>query len=114
MRTIIAGGRDVTSHGHLVRALQNCGWRPTVVLSGAARGADTLGEEWAIMCGVPLEKYPADWDMFGKRAGYMRNSEMAEKAEALIALWDGKSRGTAHMIEIAKRHGLRVHVEMVA
>jgi len=83
-------------------------------LSGAARGADTLGEEWAVMCGIPIEKYPADWNAHGKSAGYKRNTVMAEHAEALIALWDGKSRGTAHMIEIAKRHGLRVHVEMSA
>lgn len=113
MRTIIAGGRDITSHGYLVRALSNCGWRPSVVLSGAARGADTLGEEWAAMCGVKLERYPADWDTYGKSAGYKRNVLMAENADALIALWDGKSRGTAHMIEIAKRAGLTVHVELV-
>lgn len=113
MRTIIAGGRDVTSHGYLVKALLNCGWRPTVVLSGAARGADTLGEEWACMCGILLEKYPANWNEHGKRAGFLRNTAMAENAEALIALWDGQSHGTAHMIESARRCGLRVHVERV-
>lgn len=112
MRTIIAGSRNKTAMYHLTEALASCGWKPTVVLSGTARGADQLGEEWAKQNGIPVERYPANWDLHGKSAGFKRNSEMADKAEALIALWDGESRGTKHMIDIARRKGLRVHVQM--
>lgn len=111
MRTIIAGSRDITEIKSLTKALKNCGWVPTVILSGAARGADYLGELYATMSTIPLEKYPADWDKYGKSAGYKRNEEMAKNADALIALWDGKSKGTKHMIDLAKQYGLQVYVE---
>ena len=113
MRTIIAGSRDCTDERHLVEALMSCGWTPTVVISGAARGADSLGEAWAKQTNTRCERFPADWALYGKRAGYLRNEQMAAKAEALIALWDGKSKGTKHMIEAAQRKGLRVYVYLV-
>ena len=110
MRTIIAGSRDITDYSILEEAIKQCGWIPTVVISGAARGADTLGEEWADKNKVTLEKCPADWNKYGKSAGYKRNQEMAEIAGALIALWDGKSRGTKHMIEIADLKNLKIFI----
>lgn len=113
MRTIIAGSRTVTDGEALERAVASCGWVPTTVLSGTAAGADRLGEAWARAHNVPLERYPADWDRFGRRAGMVRNQEMVRAAEALIALWDGQSRGTAHVIAYAREHNLRVWVEHV-
>lgn len=110
MRTIIAGSRNVTDVRQLHAALIECGWVPTVIISGGARGADRLGEIWAEQMSLPLEVYPADWDRHGKSAGHKRNAEMAEVADALIALWDGQSRGTAGMIELGRRKGLRVFV----
>lgn len=114
MRTIIAGSREGPTAADLQAALAGCGWRPSVVLSGTARGADSLGEYWALTNGVPIESFPADWNRFGKRAGYLRNTHMAQRAQALIALWDGQSRGTKHMIDEAARHGLRVWIQWVA
>jgi predicted Rossmann fold nucleotide-binding protein DprA/Smf involved in DNA uptake len=110
MKTIIAGSRDCSDISLLHTAVKQCGWVPSVVVSGTARGADRLGELWAAKRGVPVEKYPADWDKHGKSAGYKRNELMAANAEALIALWDGESRGTKHMIDLARRKGLRVFV----
>ena len=52
----------------------------------------------------------ANWDTFGKRAGYIRNQEMANNADALVAFWDEESKGTRHMIEIAKKQNLAVRV----
>ena len=86
------------------------GWVPSVVLSGTARGADALGEQWAAKHGVPTERFPADWSAHGKAAGYKRNEQMAACADALLALWNGHSRGTKHMIELATRAGLLVLV----
>lgn len=94
-------------------AVGKCGWSPTVVLSGTARGADRFGEEYAKENGLAVERYPAEWEKFGKSAGYKRNSLMATKAEALVAVWDGESRGTKHMIDIAKKAGLKVYVHSI-
>lgn len=111
MRTIIAGSRDCTDPKVLRRALSQCGWAPCAVLSGTARGADTLGEQWAQQFRVPLEYYPADWNTHGRgMAGKIRNQAMADAADALVALWDGNSGGTADMIRRARAAGLKVFV----
>lgn len=80
------------------------------IVSGAARGADRLGEQFAIKYGLKLTKFPADWDKYGKSAGYRRNAEMAKYADVLFAFWDGKSKGTQHMINLAKDANLDVHI----
>ncbi len=116
MKTIIAGSRIVTDPYALIRALDNCGWEPTRVLCGMAKGADELGKQWAIDCGVPIDSYPAVWrigESYDRFAGFKRNIQMAKDAQALIALWDGRSPGTKHMINTAKQHKLRVHIEMI-
>ena len=113
MKTIIAGSRDIEDIAELYAAIEECGWTPSIVVSGTARGVDRLGELWAENKGIPIERHPADWNTHGKRAGRIRNAQMALSAEALIALWDGKSKGTQHMIEVAKLHGLRVFVRIV-
>jgi len=110
MRTIIAGSRENVTYENVTDAVISCGFNPTVIISGTARGADQLGERFAKEHGIPVEQFPADWNKYGKSAGYRRNEQMAEHAEALVAVWDGVSRGTMHMIEIAKRKGLVVHV----
>lgn len=114
MRTIIAGSREVNSptlaYCFVVKAIHQAGWTPTTIISGGARGIDRAGELYANTHSIPLEVFPADWDKYGKSAGYLRNAQMADKAEALIAVWDGHSQGTANMIELAKEKGLRVHV----
>lgn len=69
------------------------------IVSGLARGADTLGEEFAYDFNIRFHPFPADWDKFGKAAGYIRNGEMAQVSDYVIAFWDGKSRGTKNMIQ---------------
>ena len=113
MKTIIAGSRAITDYDVLIKAVKDCAFKITSVVSGCARGVDALGEKFANDNSLPLEKYPADWSTHGKRAGYIRNTEMADNAEALLAIWDGESRGTKHMIDIAREKGLEVCVYMV-
>ena len=113
-KTIIAGSRDCSDYFQLIEAVAQCGWEITSVVSGMARGADTLAIQYAENNSLPLHKYPADWNKYGKSAGYKRNVQMAENAEALIALWDGKSKGTKHMIDIARSKGLKVYVHLVS
>jgi hypothetical protein len=113
LRVIIAGSRDITDRDIVTLAMSNCGWKPTVILSGMAKGADALGEWWASTRGITVQQYPADWDGLGKKAGFVRNTTMAENADALVALWDGESKGTKHMIEEAYRKGIAVYIEHV-
>jgi hypothetical protein len=70
------------------------------IVSGGARGVDTFGEQWAYFNNIEVTRYPADWKKYGKKAGFVRNAEMARYADALIAFWDGKSKGTEHMIKV--------------
>jgi len=110
MKVIIAGSRRITEYSLVDRAVRESGFQITEIFSGGARGVDCLGEEWGKRNGVPVLHFPADWEHYGKRAGYLRNEQMADCAEGLIALWDGQSPGTGHMIEIAQKKGLRVFV----
>jgi hypothetical protein len=110
MRTIIAGSRDLTNPSLIDEAVNQANFLITEVISGAARGVDTNGERWARLNNIPVRRFPAEWAKHGKKAGYLRNEEMAANADALIAIWDGKSRGTKHMIDIATRLGLKVHI----
>lgn len=111
MRCIVAGTRTARLEDTKA-AINACPWSDdvTVVVSGGARGADAHGELWAEARGLPVERFPANWREHGKAAGPIRNSEMAAKADALIAVWDGQSRGTADMIVKAERAGLTVFV----
>ena len=113
MKTIIAGGRNITDLKLVEEAAAACGWPITEVVCGTARGADTLGEEWAIAHSVPVKRMPADWDHLGKRAGFLRNQAMATYAEALIIVWDGVSKGSAHMLAIALAMKLPVYEKLV-
>ena len=117
-RLIIAGGRDFdTRHAPYMHIAVEA-WRDwsekhpayPIIISGMARGADTFGVQLAQHYGFDLEKFPADWDTYGKRAGFIRNEAMAHRATHLLAFHDGASRGTAHMIATARRLGLEVTV----
>lgn len=114
MKVIIAGSRDVPEQVRQCKAAvldfeQRYG-RITEVVSGCARGADRVGELFAEMRQIPVDKYPADWDTYGKRAGIIRNSQMANVAQGLVALWDEKSPGTRNMIETARNKKLQIVV----
>lgn len=111
MRIIVAGSRDAKERD-VREALDTCPWIGfvTAIVSGTAKGADRFGELWASDHGVPVNPFPADWKTYGKRAGPVRNEIMARNAEGLIAIWNGESRGTASMIQLAERYGLRVEI----
>ncbi len=114
-KVIIAGSRGFSNYKLLKEKCNKylCEKRKEyniIIISGGARGADTLGEKYAQDEGFSLEKFPANWNKFGKSAGFRRNEQMAEVADALIAFWDGKSHGTKHMIEIMENKKLLVKV----
>ncbi len=113
MRTIIAGSRHLTDIKSVARAVESCGWVVTEIVSGGARGADALGEAYALARGIPIRVFPADWRRHERAAGPYRNRQMARYAQALVAVWDGASPGTADMIRAARSQRLRVHVVLI-
>lgn len=116
MRVIIAGTRDLKNYLFvkynllvLFKFLKKKSGDITEILCGDCRGADKLGEKFAKQFKIPVKHFPADWDKYGKKAGYIRNAEMAKQADVCILFWDGKSKGTAMMKDLAEREGLEVY-----
>ena len=110
MKLIVAGSREFNNYDLLKKSIQENfqRWEVEEIVSGTARGADTLGEQFAKEYDIPVKQFPANWDLYGKSAGYRRNAEMANYADALIAFWNGESKGTMHMINLAKEKNLKV------
>jgi hypothetical protein len=126
MRVIIAGSRTITEIETVAAAVAASGFEITAGVSGGARGVDLLGAQWALENGVPVKTFSAEWRditapgavikvtkqgrRYNARAGFDRNQKMADYAEALIAVWDGRSPGTRDMIDRARARGLRVFI----
>ena len=117
MRTIICGSRHFGAgpfsekdYDLMKSVLANLRWKPTEVVCGMAKGADTLGESWAKANNIPVAYFPANWAKFGRAAGPKRNKEMADYAEACVAFLFEDSRGTANMIKLATKKGIPVCV----
>lgn len=113
MKVIIAGSRTITDYDLVVKAVIESGFTITEVVCGLAKGPDTLGEQYAIENNIPIAYFPADWSGKGRVAGALRNKQMGDYSDAVIAIWDGKSSGTKHMIDYAKKKGLLVYVKNI-
>ena len=114
-RVIIAGSRGFCDYCRLAvvcdKLLQEIAKsRQITVISGGANGADSLGEHYAQERGYALILFPAKWEQYGKAAGPIRNRQMADNSDALIAFWDGHSLGTRNMIVEATRKGIEVRI----
>lgn len=105
MKYIVAGGRDFNNYS-IVRQVLSQFNDITEIVSGDAKGADTQGTIYGNQYNIPVKHFPADWDYYGHAAGFIRNIEMAQYADCAICFWDGKSKGTEHMIKTARRNGL--------
>jgi hypothetical protein len=118
VKIIIAGSRDITDYSVIENGMKKVsekylnGVLPhgLTILSGCARGVDTLAIQWAETHNANVHKYPANWNHFGKSAGYRRNDQMAKHGDMLVAFWDKKSKGTKHMIECAQQKKIPVHI----
>lgn len=111
-KVIIAGSRTFTDYDLLEDAMNQLlkGWKKKdiEIVSGGAKGADRLGERYAKKHHIKLKMFPADWSI-GNAAGIIRNMQMGDYADCLVAFTNG-SRGTAHMIKYAKQQELEVVV----
>lgn len=118
-RIIIAGSRTFTGERNrklLYKKMDalTVNLKVVTVLSGGAKGADTLGEDWAFSRKYTVERYHPEYDKYGpKRAPLERNAEMVQAAGpkgVLVAFWDGSSTGTGHILGLAKKAGLKVRI----
>ena len=114
-RLVVAGGRDFKDYPLMCKFLDSmlrakAKTHAIVIVCGMARGADKLGEKYAYERGYQVQPHPANWEEHGKRAGYLRNEEMAKNSDATVAFWDGVSVGTKHMINITIKNGNRAVV----
>ena len=117
-KLIIAGSRSITDYNIVRNAIISQGiWKKyggsLEVVCGLAKGVDSLGEEFAMNNNLKVYYFPANWDENGKAAGHIRNKEMGDFAEILLAIWDGKSKGTKGMIEYMQSLGKDVYVEII-
>lgn len=114
LKLIVAGGRDFSDTGLFLRAMQQVEQElaeySVSLVSGMAKGADMMAWQFARQEGITCHHFPADWNKYGKSAGFRRNQEMADFSDGLVAFWDGQSRGTKHMIETMKAQGKWVKV----
>ena len=109
-KILVAGGRDFIDYDRLKSDLDDL--KPTTIISGMARGADSLGALYASEH-CSLQTFPADWNKYGKSAGYKRNHQMLDegKPDLVLIYWDGSSKGTSHMIDIAKKAGIKTVIK---
>lgn len=120
MKTIIAGGRNITNFIVVAQAIMECPWwtEITEVVCGKAIGVDTLGEQWATeIVKLPVKPFPVtkeDYRILGRwQAPKARNTRMAEYADALILIWDGESGGSKDMMRKAEQHKLKFWQKIV-
>lgn len=114
MKVIVAGSRSITEYNTVAEAIDEADFEPTEIVSGGAEGVDKLGEQWAHSNSIPLRTFDVTQEMYEEYGNYAfkkRNKEMSEYADALIAIWDGESSGTKHMIEVAESNGLETYIK---
>lgn len=116
-KVIIAGGRDLENYKYMCEKLDDLFYNSTnfekrdiKIISGMAKGADTLAIRYADEHNLTKILFPANWKSYPRIAGFLRNEDMLSIATHLIAFWDGKSSGTKHMIDIAQEKGIPVWV----
>ena len=117
-RIVIAGCRNYENYSEAKKYIDYCvseikGKYTLIFVSGGCRGADYLGERYALENGYKIEKYMAEWDKYGRSAGTKRNERMAQIADYIICFWDGKSRGTKSMIEFSKQYNKPVRIKYI-
>lgn len=113
-KLIVAGGREfndsVLLAETLSKALINISYSNVELVCGGARGADSLGEQWAKANGVAIKYFIPDWDGLGKSAGHVRNRQMGDYANAAVIYWDGASKGSKGMLDYMNKLGKPVRV----
>lgn len=112
-RVIIAGTRSIIDYLVVIKAIEESRFQIDEVVCGEAQGPDSLGKRWAIENNIPVQSFPAEWKIYGKSAGYIRNAQMGKYGTHLILVWDGSSRGSRSMLKIARENNLTIFEKIV-
>jgi YspA, cpYpsA-related SLOG family len=113
MKVIVAGSRSIQDNAIISKAIKSTGLKITEMGSGNARGVDTLAENYAGVHHIPFTNFPAYYDLYGKPAGAIRNDKIVAWADAMIAVWDGRSDGTRDLIRAMNSAGKPVFLHLV-
>ena len=113
MKIAIIGSRNFTNYKLLQEILEQYKPKITLVVSGAAKGADSLGEKWALENNIQTLIFPADWNQYGKRAGFIRNEDIIKNCDYCVAFWDGESKGTKHSLSLCKKYNKPVKIVQI-
>lgn len=106
----VVGSRTITDYNIVKELLDKQKDNISLIVSGGAKGVDILAEQWANENGISVKVFIAEWDKYGKRAGFIRNKEIIEECDVCLAIWDGISKGTEHSINLAKSMNKKVVV----
>jgi len=110
MKVAIVGSRGFNDMELLRATLEEFRGQITLIVSGGAKGADTLGEQYAKENGIPTLIFKPDWEKHGKAAGFIRNKDIVENADTVVAMWDGASHGTENSIQHGYKMNKRVKI----
>ena len=110
MEVLISGSRTIDDPEVIAKAIDDSGFEITGILSGGAKGVDALAEAWAEQHDIPVTRIVPDWKRHGRGAGFQANKKLLARADAVIAIWDGKSKGTKDVIDKAEKKGMSVKV----
>lgn len=111
MKIAVVGSRSITDVGIVAQACEDSKFEFTEIISGGAKGVDTIAIQLALALKIPYKIYLARWKEHGKGAGMIRNAQMVEAADAVVAIWDRTSRGTKATIDMAKKAGKPCYVK---
>ena len=108
MKLLICGSRNITDAPYIFSKINKCieenQFKNITIIEGEARGVDRAAKQWATRYNCPIESYPANWDEYGKAAGYIRNEIMVKACDFCLIIWDGKSNGTRSDIQLCKKY----------
>ena len=111
MKVAIVGSRNFSDYETLENAVNRlCGSGIACIISGGAKGADSLAKQYAQKFAIPIKVFKPDWKQYGRGAGVVRNRDIVSHADVVIAFWDGVSKGTASSIKLAQEMNKMVHV----
>ncbi len=113
MKMAIIGSRNINDYNLLKNFLNSLNININKIISGGARGVDTLAEIYAKEYNIPIKIYKAEWDTLGKSAGYIRNRDIITNSDIVVCLWDGISKGTKHSLELAKKLNKQINLKII-
>lgn len=106
IKLMVCGSRSIVNSDYVFNIIDNYVSQlddDVIIIEGEANGVDSLAKRWAVNHNKQIMSFPAQWDLYGKSAGYRRNADMVNACDNCLIIWDGKSKGTAHDIELCKK-----------